>query len=53
MLQILLTVSPVTLIATYEPRHVWASTTFNKSALRMAANVVERAFEDVIDFPSY
>jgi hypothetical protein len=52
-LQILLTVSPVPLIATYEPRHVWVSTTFSKSALRVAADVAERAFDGVIYFPSY
>ena len=52
-LRILLTVSPVPLIATYEPRHVWVSTTFSKSALRVAADVAERSFDDVIYFPSY
>lgn len=52
-LRILLTVSPVPLIATYEPRHVWVSTTFSKAALRVAADAVERSFEDVIYFPSY
>lgn len=52
-LRILLTVSPVPLIATYEARHVWVSTTFSKSALRVAADVAERSFDDVIYFPSY
>ena len=52
-LRILLTVSPVPLIATYEPRHVWVSTTFSKSALRVAADAAERSFGDVIYFPSY
>jgi hypothetical protein len=52
-LRILLTVSPVPLIATYEPRHVWVSTTFSKSALRVAADAAERFFDEVIYFPSY
>jgi hypothetical protein len=50
---ILLTVSPVPLIATYEKRHVWVSTTYSKAALRVAADAVERKFERVIYFPSY
>lgn len=50
---LLLTVSPVPLIATYEKRHVWVSTTFSKAALRVAADAVERQFENVIYFPSY
>jgi hypothetical protein len=52
-LRILLTVSPVPLIGTYEPRHVWVSTTFSKSALRVAADAAERSFGDVIYFPTY
>jgi GSCFA family len=51
--KIILTVSPVPLIATYEPRHVLVSTTFSKAALRVAADEVERRFENVIYFPSY
>lgn len=51
--QVLLTVSPVPLIATYEKRHVWVSTTFSKAALRVAADVAERRFDHVIYFPSY
>lgn len=51
--RILLTVSPVPLIATYERRHVWVSTTYSKAALRVAADAVEREFEKVIYFPSY
>jgi len=50
---ILLTVSPVPLIATYEARHVWVSTTYSKAALRVAADAAERQFENVIYFPSY
>jgi hypothetical protein len=51
--QIILTVSPVPLIATYENRHVWVSTTFSKAALRVAADTAERAFPNVTYFPSY
>lgn len=50
---ILLTVSPVPLIATYERRHVWVSTTFSKAALRVAVDEAERKFDNVIYFPSY
>lgn len=52
-LRFILTVSPVPLIATYEDRHVLVSTTASKAALRVAADVVERAYEQVIYFPSY
>lgn len=52
-LKILLTVSPVALMATYEPRHVLASTVCSKSILRAAADETERRFKNVIYFPSY
>lgn len=52
-IKMLLTVSPVSLVATYETRHVLQSTIFSKSALRVAADEVERQHEDVIYFPSY
>jgi len=52
-IKILLTVSPVPLIATYEKRHVLVSTCLSKSALRVAADVIERQFSNVIYFPSY
>jgi len=51
--KILLTVSPVPLVATYEKRHVLVSNTVSKSVLRVAADEVERAFDNVIYFPSY
>jgi GSCFA family len=53
LLRVILTVSPVPLIATYESRHVWVSTTFSKAALRVAADVAEREFNFVTYFPSY
>ncbi|NLV54229.1 MAG: GSCFA domain-containing protein [Acidimicrobiales bacterium] len=50
--RVLLTVSPVPLIATYEPRHVLVSTVASKSVLRVAAD--EAARLDGVDyFPSY
>jgi hypothetical protein len=52
-IKFLLTVSPVPLIATKENRHVWVSTTVSKSVLRVAADVVEQEFKNVIYFPSY
>jgi len=51
--RILLTVSPVPLIATYEDRHVLASTTWSKSVLRIAAEEAYRRFDFVDYFPSY
>jgi hypothetical protein len=51
--RLLLTVSPVPLVATYEPNHVLVSTTYSKSVLRVAADQVRRSHEDVCYFPSY
>lgn len=51
--KILLTVSPVPLIATYEPRSVLVSTTYSKSVLRVAAEMALKAFDWVDYFPSY
>lgn len=51
--RILLTVSPVPLVATYENRHVLVSTTYSKSALRVAAEEVMRASDNIDYFPSY
>jgi hypothetical protein len=51
--RVVLTVSPVPLIATYEPRHVVVSTTFSKAALRVAADEIERAHANVSYFPAY
>jgi hypothetical protein len=52
-LKLILTVSPVPLIATYENRHVLVSTVCSKSILRVAADVMDREFENVVYFPSY
>ncbi|MGG5818274.1 GSCFA domain-containing protein [Falsiroseomonas sp. HW251] len=51
--RILLTVSPVPLIATYEARHVLVSTVASKSALRVVADEITRADRGVDYFPSY
>lgn len=51
--KILLTVSPVPLNATFEERHVWASTTYSKAVLRLAAQAAFDKFDFVDYFPSY
>jgi hypothetical protein len=51
--RIVLTVSPVPLIATYELRHVLVSTTYSKAVLRVAAEETVRQFCDVDYFPAY
>jgi hypothetical protein len=51
--RIILTVSPVPLVATYERRHVLVSTTYSKSALRAAADYITRRHTICDYFPSY
>jgi len=51
--RIVLTVSPVPLVATYEDRHVLVSNTVSKATLRVAADQVSRAHDFVEYFPSY
>jgi hypothetical protein len=51
--RIVLTVSPVPLIATAEDRHVLVSTTYSKSVLRVACDEIERSHGNVAYFPSY
>jgi hypothetical protein len=51
--RIILTVSPVPLIATYEDRHVLVSTIYSKSALRVVAEMVTQQADAVSYFPSY
>jgi hypothetical protein len=50
---VLLTVSPVPLMATYEPQHVLVSTTYSKSVLRAAASEICAAYKKCDYFPSY
>jgi len=51
--RIILTVSPVPLVATYEQRHVLVSTTYSKSALRTVAGEIADELDYVDYFPSY
>lgn len=51
--KVLLTVSPVPLIATYEPRSVLVSTVYSKSVLRVAAEKAFKTFDWVDYFPSF
>ena len=52
--QIILTVSPVPLMATAEPgAHVLSATTYSKSVLRVAAETLRRKYGHVHYFPSY
>ncbi|MFJ1269614.1 GSCFA domain-containing protein [Legionella lytica] len=51
--KVLLTVSPVPLIATYENRSVLVSTTYSKSVLRVAAENAIKRFDWVDYFPSF
>ena len=51
--RVILTVSPVALVATYEARHVLTSNTYSKAALRVVAEEVRKARDNVIYFPSY
>ncbi|MGJ4903866.1 GSCFA domain-containing protein [Bradyrhizobium sp. HKCCYLS2058] len=52
-LQIILTVSPVPLAATMEPRHVLQATTYSKSVLRVAAEEMVRRYDNVHYYASY
>ena len=49
----LLTVSPVPLIATATPKHVLTATTYSKSVLRVAAEQLASELPRVFYFPSY
>ncbi|WP_051134239.1 GSCFA domain-containing protein [Methylocystis sp. ATCC 49242] len=51
--RVILTVSPVPLAATAEPRHVMVSTVYSKSALRVACDILARNTKRVAYFPSY
>ena len=51
--RIILTVSPVPLVATFEDRSVITSTCYSKSVLRVAADEVCRSAADIAYFPSY
>lgn len=51
--RVLLTVSPVPLLATYEPRHVLQATVYSKSVLRVACEEAVRRHAHVHYFASY
>jgi hypothetical protein len=51
--RVILTVSPVPLVATKEDRHVLQSTTYSKSVLRVAAQELVGRHSAVAYFPSY
>jgi hypothetical protein len=51
--RVILTVSPVPLVATFENRHVLVSNTYSKSALRVVAEETIRKHAHVSYFPSY
>lgn len=51
--RVMLTVSPVPIIATFNERHVIVSNTYTKSALRVVAQQVCDLRGDVLYFPSY
>ncbi len=51
--RVILTVSPVPLIATYENRHVLVSNTYSKAALRVAAEEAAQKYDNVTYFPSF
>lgn len=51
--RVVLTVSPVPLVATYEPRSVMASTAYSKAVLRSVAQALTQTFDGVAYFASY
>lgn len=51
--RVVLTVSPVPLIATHEDQHVLAATVYSKSVLRVAAAEMTKSYNWVDYFPSY
>ena len=51
--RVILTVSPVPLVATYEARHVLVSNSYSKAALRVVAEETAAAHAHVAYFPSY
>ncbi len=53
MARIILTVSPIPLVATASGQHVLTATTYAKSALRVAADEVSRQRPNVAYFPSF
>ncbi len=52
-LRMILTVSPVPLVATATGQHVLTASTYSKSVLRVAASEISARHADVIYFPAY
>jgi len=52
-LKVIITVSPVPLVATASGQHVLVATTYSKSVLRVAADQASRTLPDVAYFPAY
>ena len=52
-IRLVLTVSPVPLVATASGRHVLTATTYSKSVLRVAADQATRDMPDAVYFPAY
>jgi hypothetical protein len=52
-LRVVLTVSPIPLVATATDAHVVCATTYSKSVLRVACEEVCRSSSDVLYFPAY
>jgi hypothetical protein len=53
MVRVILTVSPVPLVATYEAKNVLVANTYSKAALRVVAEETVAAHDFVTYFPSY
>ena len=51
--RIIVTVSPVPLVATYEARHAMVSNSCTKAALRVAVDDICAARPEVVYFPAY
>jgi hypothetical protein len=51
--RVVLTVSPVPMVATYEQRNVIVSNSYSKAALRVTAEDMQRAHAHVAYFPAY
>jgi hypothetical protein len=51
--KIILSVSPVSLAATYEPRHALVANAYTKAALRVAADEICRTRPEIAYFPGY
>jgi hypothetical protein len=52
-IRVIITVSPVPLVATASGRHVLTATTYSKAVLRVAADQAIRSARDVAYFPAY